>query len=298
LAIDSAIDLAVDSAIDLAVNSAVGSAIDSAVGSAVGSAIDSAVDLAVSSAVGSAVGSAIGSAVDLAASSAIDLAVNSAVGSAVGSAGNAFFGGSLWNAGYSAWVDFFNEACDAAIDRSFIEITASAGFCWPLDGVCFASDRPAEIHLDHAGRLHRDDAPAIVYRETGWGLYCWHGYRVPDDRAWIIADKTRITAEAILREPNAEIRRIMCEITAFEPIRRLAKTVSADMDGNGQPRRLLRARVGDEDIRIVEVVNGSTEPDGSRRKFLLGAMPGRTPHEAIAASYGISPRHYREAVRT
>jgi hypothetical protein len=51
-------------------------------------------------------------------------------------------------------------------------------------------------------------------------------------------------------------------------------------------------------VRIIEVTNGSLEPDGTRRKFHLGAMPGENPHEAIAASYGINPRHYREAVRT
>jgi hypothetical protein len=60
----------------------------------------------------------------------------------------------------------------------------------------------------------------------------------------------------------------------------------------------LTAEVKGETLRIVEVVNGSLEPDGTRRKFLLGAMPGKTPHEAIAASYGINPAHYQEAVRT
>ena len=177
-------------------------------------------------------------------------------------------------------------------------MTASAGFYWTLDGVCFVSERPSQIHLDQAGRMHCDNERAITYAGTGWGLYVWHGYRIPDDHAWIITDKGRITAEAIMGEPNAELRRIMCEITAFEPIRKLARVVREDVDGNGNPRRLLIVKVKDETLRIVEVVNGSLEPDGTRRKFLLGAMPGATPHDAIAASYGISPKHYREALRT
>jgi hypothetical protein len=53
------------------------------------------------------------------------------------------------------------------------------------------------------------------------------------------------------------------------------------------------------------VINGTVEPDGTRRKFHLGAArrrgsvaPPDTPHDAIANSYGIAPEHYREAVRT
>ncbi len=56
---------------------------------------------------------------------------------------------------------------------------------------------------------------------------------------------------------------------------------------------------------VVEVVNGSEEPDGGRRKFHLGAArdprtrhPPDTVNDAIANSYGIAPSCYREAVRT
>ena len=214
------------------------------------------------------------------------------------SAGWSFFGGSIWNSGYSAWADYFSEVCAVAIDRNFLEMTASAGFYWTLDGVCFVSERPSEIHLDQGGQLHADDGMAIRYAGTGWGLYSRHGYRIPDDHSWIITDKARITAEAIMAEPNAEIRRIMCEVTAFDPIRAIAEVVSEDVDGNGHPRRLMTANIKGDVIRIVEVQNGSLEPDGSRRKFLLGALAGRTPHEVIAASYGINPKLYVEAVRT
>lgn len=37
---------------------------------------------------------------------------------------------------------------------------------------------------------------------------------------------------------------------------------------------------------------------GSRRKFHLGAMPGNTPHECVAASFGRPAGKYREAVGT
>src|SRR5208337_3942180 len=113
-----------------------------------------------------------------------------------------------------------------------------------------------------------------------------------------IKNKEEITAEAIMKEPNAELRRIMCEITGFEPVLSIAEVVSKDKDGNRHPRRLLTVKINEDILRIIEVQNGSLEPNGTYRKFLLGAMPGSTPKEAIAASYGISPKHYREAVRT
>jgi hypothetical protein len=47
------------------------------------------------------------------------------------------------------------------------------------------------------------------------------------------------------------------------------------------------------------VVNGSLEPDGSRREFMISAEEeSRTPHDAVAASYGRPKKLYREAVRT
>jgi hypothetical protein len=179
-------------------------------------------------------------------------------------------------------------------------MTESAGFYWTLDDVCFASERPSQIHRDQAGRLHCDSAPAIAYSGTGWGLYSWHGYTLPATHSWIIADKARLTPALIEAESNAELRRIMLEVYGFDRYfsERKARVVAEDTDGNGHPRRLMIAKVNGDAIRVVEVLNGSLEPDGTRRKFVLGAMPGNTPHEAIANSYGISPRHYREAVRT
>jgi hypothetical protein len=162
---------------------------------------------------------------------------------------------------------------------------------------CIVVDFPSRLLVDEAHRPHCADGPSHRWAD-GFEIFHWHGYHIPTDHTWIITDKARITADAIMAEPNAELRRIMCEITGFEPIRSIAKCVAEDRDGNGFPRRLLTANIGGETLRIVEVENGSLEPDGKRRRFLLGAMPGDTPHDVIAASYGIAPQHYREAVRT
>ena len=81
----------------------------------------------------------------------------------------------------------------------------SCGWWWPLRGAVVITDRPAEIHRDSAGRLHRTDGAALLYRD-GWGVYAWHGIRVP---AWVIDHPERIDRAAIDAEGNAEVRRVM-----------------------------------------------------------------------------------------
>lgn len=185
-------------------------------------------------------------------------------------------------------------------------IAASCGFWYPRDGICIISDRFAGTSWDGSRnrqgmpfRLHKNDGPAISFRD-GWGVYYWHGLRIPPSHEWIIAEKRRLSFETIAKEPNAELRRVMFEIALEsdpEIVTRDAKLVSED-EAHGQPRRLLEAIVGGQPVRILEVVNGSVEPDGRRRKFHLGAMAGNTPHECVAASYGRNPERYREADRT
>lgn len=52
-------------------------------------------------------------------------------------------------------------------------------------------------------------------------------------------------------------------------------------------------------IWAVEVVNGTAEPDGSRRSFFLRVPPStKRAREGVAWTYGLRARDYRVAVRT
>jgi hypothetical protein len=120
--------------------------------------------------------------------------------------------------------------------------------------------------------------------------------RVP---AWLIEEPGKITPDTIEALPNLELRRAALEIFGFDRYLAAcdAKVIATD-ELHGQPRRVLEVRLRERSFRILEVMNGSLEPNGTRRKFHLGALAGETPAEAIAASYGIPAEHYREAVRT
>jgi len=216
-------------------------------------------------------------------------------------------GAQLW-VSWHAYITYLRDVVgwdDPVLENFALDetIAKSCGFVWWAEEVCAISDRPLRIARDNGGRLHHESEKALEYRD-GWGLYSWHGYRIPDDYEWIITDKERITPKKIEHETNAELRRIMLEIYGYDKYlaKRKAKVISEDVN-HGQPRRLLEFELAGETIRVVEVINGTKEPDGTFRKFILGCIrrDGRypdTPSEAIAWSYGINPKKYNETVRT
>ena len=191
------------------------------------------------------------------------------------------------------------EPAQITLLEEWARLSKSIGWWAPWDGICFVSDRPREVHFDENRRLHSDTGMSCRYSD-GWGIHSYHGYHVPDTKAWIITDKAKLNPDTIDAEDNAELRRIMLEIYGFEKYIEVrgAKEIASD-EMFGRPRRLLSMRVRGEEIRVLDVHNGSLEPDGTRRRFFLGAMSGaNTPHEAVAMSYGIDPAVYSEGART
>ena len=277
--------------------------VDDAVHGAVHDAVDGAVDGAVRDAVRDAVDGAVRDAVH----GAVDGAVRYLLLCA-SSAWRMERGGNMWSA-WPAWISFFRDVCGLDLPEwnnfGHLETTQSA--CGPYiihEDFAMVSDRPQFIKRDAGARLHGEDGPAIRWRD-GSRFYFWHGFRLSRATEWIIAKRDRLSAAIIDVEKNAELRRIMLEIYGFDRYlaERSANIIDID-ELHGQPRRLMEIRIGDEALRVVEVINGSDEPDGTRRKFVLGAARAsnrdlpKTARAAIAASYGISAKIYREAVRS
>jgi hypothetical protein len=102
--------------------------------------------------------------------------------------------------------------------------------------------------------LHCESRAAIEYRD-GWGVYAWHGVRVPD---WIILQPELITVEKIDQEQNAEIRRVMLERYGFP---RFMRDAGAEiLDHDERFGTLFRREIpGDEPIMMIEVVNRTPE---------------------------------------
>ena len=66
--------------------------------------------------------------------------------------------------------------------RAAWDVAQAAGLWWPFENAVVFTDRPAELHVNERNLLHREDGPALVYRD-GWRVYAWNGKAVPE--RWI-----------------------------------------------------------------------------------------------------------------
>src|SRR5688500_17212071 len=66
--------------------------------------------------------------------------------------------------------------------RAAWDVAQAAGLWWPFENAVVFTDRPAELHVNERNQLHREDGPALVYRD-GWRVYAWNGKAVPE--RWI-----------------------------------------------------------------------------------------------------------------
>lgn len=121
-------------------------------------------------------------------------------------------GGRLWS-GWNAWRAFFVELCDLELKPEIREkydawmAAQSAGWWWPFKDFAMVCETPRIIARDERGRLHREDGPAVRFQD-GWGIYAWHGVRVPER---VIMEPESFTAAELEAERNSEIHRAIAE---------------------------------------------------------------------------------------
>jgi hypothetical protein len=186
-------------------------------------------------------------------------------------------------------------------------VVAETGWLIPMPGAVIVGARPAVLHRDARGDLHNAAGVALAYPD-GWGFYAWHGRRVP---GWVIVSPS---IEAITAEENVEVRRCAIEslgwdrfiaeaglvpVTAGESKNPAAAHVP-DPGNPGQhlvlydvPERLWGSR-----IRLLMCTNGSSERDGTRRRYGL-KVPAHIsdPVEAAAWTAGLGKDEYARMVR-
>jgi uncharacterized protein DUF6745 len=142
-------------------------------------------------------------------------------------------------------------------------------------------------------RLYRENGCAVAWPD-GEQYWFWQGVEVT--RLTIEAPE-RLTPADIRDETNQETRRTMIERMGAGRFLRAARATLIQADVCG---KLWHCHVDNNDIyAIVEVENGTPEPDGSRRHYFLRVPPtAGTPREAIAWTYGLTADQYENVVRT
>lgn len=180
----------------------------------------------------------------------------------------------------------------------WLTLARSAGWWWPGERRCVLAERPAAIHTEAFGdvrlRPHHPDRRAVEFVD-GTGIFAVHGTAVPE---WVI---TGPTVELIRRERNIEVRRVAIERFGWDAYIDAAglELVAAAPDP-GNPGGMLRLyhvpRFASS--RVLLVLNGSRERDGTRRRYGINVPAAMTdPVAAAGWSYGLSGAQYAQLVR-
>lgn len=196
-------------------------------------------------------------------------------------------GGQFW-AGYYAYFDAMNRLGLEPLDaiEGQIIVAKSANWWWALDIATVIVDRPdRSVSMDDQGRLHHDDDAVIKYRDDDgkfWGIYAHHGVRIPPGKEFIFTDPDQVTADVILGETNAELRRVMLEKVGYGRI--LDRMTLIDDDpALGKLWRM--PMQNDEDLALFDCVDPSTG-----RQYLLRVDPDaygglKTARQASASTW-------------
>lgn len=207
------------------------------------------------------------------------------------------------NSDFLSYVDAARQMNlqDVGAVDGVLGVAKTAGWWWPAEEFCIVTERPNELHWDAADELHNESGPAIAFPD-GWGLYVWHGTRVPRGLimgTWSVSD--------ILAERNLEVRRCAIEKIGWETIIiegrfQQVGTPAADPGNPGHelvlfdmPRELTPEESGG---RLLLCDNATPERDGTRRRFGIVVPENTTdPVSAAAWTFGLSAEEYRELKR-
>ena len=164
---------------------------------------------------------------------------------------------------------------------------------WQLRGLSIRTAPSVRFDRDERGRLHNESRAAVEY-EDGFTVHAWHGARVPPD---VILKPQEITADRINREPNAEVRHVLVERFGAERYIRECGAQEVARDAYGILYR--KDFRDDEPLAFVCVQNSTPDVDGHRKSYWLRVSPRcRTPHEAVAWTFGMTPEEYDPEVET
>jgi hypothetical protein len=180
-----------------------------------------------------------------------------------------------------------------------MRLNQSAGWWIARRGVALITERPTRIGRDEQGRLHAEDGTAVLYPD-GWGLWAWHGVRVPEQ---VITAPETLTVAEINALPNAEVRRVA--IQRYGQVRYLQDSGATEIGRDDWGVLYRVARPGDRPMVFVKVTNHTPEPERDAagelvyRDYFLRVPPTiRTPQEAVAWSFSKRTATYQPQVQT
>ncbi|WP_139360981.1 DUF6745 domain-containing protein [Mycobacterium sp. D16R24] len=200
--------------------------------------------------------------------------------------------------------ELFGTAATIAHAADIATVVEYTSYIEALPGVAVLAENPVLYTTDKDGMLHNAAGPAVRFSD-GVEVYSWRG-------RWVDRDviEQPVSLEAIVTERNAEVRRCLIERWGWDTFVRKAhlQPVGTEVEDPGNaphtlqlydiPGRLQLSRRNP--ARLLMCTNGSSERDGTRRRYGLLVRAAHTdPVDAAAELYGVSPKTYRRMqVRT
>jgi hypothetical protein len=169
-------------------------------------------------------------------------------------------------------------------------LAENVAYILSFEDVVLLMERPTRHVFEACGDLHCEDGPALEFA-GGVSYHYFHGIRVPSDYInW------SGTAHDIVAESDWTRRAIRIDRYGLDGFLK-DMCYQTHKDDTGVLWKIKSLQ--DLDWAVLECWNGTVEPSGERRRFVLqvpGAM--ETAKQAVAWTYGLGEHDYKLAVRT
>jgi hypothetical protein len=186
------------------------------------------------------------------------------------------------NANWLGFYQYFRDVVNLKVCEKLnglIDLASHCGWLNMYEDTVVFQDRPEHIKFDDQNRLHCENGPAILYRD-GYGVYAWHGVRIPSE--WI-TNKGELTAKTALTWVNTEQRKAACEIVGWAKVLRELNARVIESDEDPMIGTLLEVDIPDiGKEKFLKVLCGTG------REFAIPVPPNmKTALEANAWTYGL-----------
>lgn len=129
---------------------------------------------------------------------------------------------------FDFYVSVLNCTCSRLNQKTGKAVQAlvkDCGWILPFEKLCVVCDRPSKISCDSEGRPHAKGEPAIQFTD-GYSLYFYHGVTIPEKYGKLHPKDWQ--AQWILKEDNAEVRRILIQEIGYDQIARELQATELD----------------------------------------------------------------------
>jgi hypothetical protein len=188
-----------------------------------------------------------------------------------------------------AYSRFFDEYLAPNALHAFAHFNERVARYWLDQEEAIMLRRPSVLTRNRAGRPHSATGKCLEYRD-GWGIYAWHGVRVPER---VILSPGTLTHKHFLNAPNVEVRRVIQERMGGRFVMALGGVV-LDMGPRGTLYEVALPDDPERVARYVQVQDASTE----RRSMLRVPPTLQTAAEAVAWTFQVAEEDYRPAQET